>query len=94
VAEVLPEQKGAKIRELRTQGKVVAMVGVGIDDAPPRWRRRTWEARSARPPRGARVRGPANRRGQSLKDVGVLERPAQTLALILNDGRRYKSTLR
>lgn len=34
IAEVLPEHKADKIRELRQQGQVVAMVGDGINDAP------------------------------------------------------------
>src|SRR5699024_12271988 len=34
IAEVLPEEKAAKVKAIKDQGKTVAMIGYGVTDAP------------------------------------------------------------
>ena len=43
IAEVMPEEKSNVIKQLQESGKIVAMVGDGINDAPSHLPEPMWE---------------------------------------------------
>jgi Cu+-exporting ATPase len=47
-AEVLPEDKARVVQRLRAEGRIVAMAGDGVNDAPAMWRSRAPASRCSR----------------------------------------------